>query len=573
MAAAPVDGDLAFVPSWADRVERFFERVLVHTKGRYSRSPFLLADWQRDELVRPLFGTARFDLQTGTWVRAYNEAWVELGRGNGKSEFLAGAGLYLLTADGEEGAEVYGAARDKEQAGLVFAVAARMVELSPTLSKRLVVIRSRKTIADPKTHSSYTVIAADAAGNLGQGPHGVLFDEIIAQPSRELYDVLRTGLGKRDQPLMICATTAGDNPSGFAAIEHGNAERELDDPSRQPNRFVFMRNTPRKLKPAEAKERGFVLVPRQKGDAPDAPRDVDPFDERNWFYANPGLGDFLSLALLRSEAAAAKADPAKENAFRQFRLNQWVSQTTRALPLHVWDASAGDPIRLSHFADRLAFGGLDLAATSDLASLCWLIPPLPREADADPDDPVEPVHYLWRYWAPAGAVAELDAATGGQFSVWVRRGLVVVSSGDVIDYDEIHEQIERDAKTVQIVDIGADPWNSTSTIAWAERTAGPTIVPVSQTFRSLSPPTKEWLRLAKLGQLHHGGHPVTRWNVDSLEVKRDHSDNIRPVKPNRQISGKRIDGVLASILATDGWMRRGQKRRRSAYEERGVDVV
>ena len=565
----PSDGELAFVPAWADRAQAFFERVLVHTKGRYARAPFTLAPFQRDEIVRPLFGTARFDAQVGAWVRNYNEAWLELGRGNGKSEKLAGFALYLLCADDEEGAEVYGAAADKDQAALVFNVAARMVELSPVLAARLVVVRSRKTIADPKSGSTYVVIAADAAGNLGQNPHGIVFDEIIAQPSRELYEALRTGLGKRTQSLMVCATTAGDNPESFAAVEHATAERILEDPRRQPNRFVFVRNLPRQLTPTEARKRRLHLVPATPGDDPAEERDVDPFDERNWYYPNPALGDFLSVAILRAEAAAAKDDPTKENAFRQYRLNQWVSQRSRAVPLHVWDASAGLSLPEERLAGRLAFGGLDLAATSDLAALCWVFPP---DASEDDDPTAWRLPAIWRYWVPAGAVPELNARTGGQLDVWRRGGFLTVTAGDVIDYDEIHDQLAKDARRFAVQDVGVDPWNATSTIAWAERERF-AVVPISQTFRALSPPTKEWLRLVKEGRLHHGGHPVTRWNVDSLELQRDNADNVRPVKPDRGKSGKRIDGVLACILAIDGWQRRGLKRRRSAYEDHGVDVV
>lgn len=564
--AAPIDGDLAFVPAWADRVQRFFEVALVHTKGRFARSPFYLHDWQADELIRPLFGTARFDGQLGAWVRNYNEAWWELGRGNGKSEKLAGVALYLLAGDGEEGAEVYGAAADKDQAGLVFNVAKRMVELSPILSRRLVVIDSKKRIIDPKTASVYQVIAADAAGNLGQGPHGIVFDEIIAQPSRDLYDALRTGLGKREQPLLICATTAGNDPEAFAALEHQSALAVAEDPRRQPNRLVYIRNTPREV-PRDDPGTWVTLPPEH---ADDETLRVDPWAEENWHHANPAIASgFLSVAQLRSEAKAAQADPSKENAFRQFRLNQWVSQATRAVALHVWDESAGMVVE-DQLEGREAWGGLDLAATSDLAAFALLFTPL--DPEAPPNTPEGEIPVLWRYWVPAGALPELDRHSGGRFSVWERQGFLTVSDGEVINYDLVHEQIDRDRRRFGLIDLSLDPWNSAQTIAWAEG-EGVTTATVAQTYRALSPPTKELLRLIQLRRLRHGGNPVTRYNIDGFELKRDPAENIRPVKPNRQKSGKRIDGVLAVILALDGYMRRGRTRRRSAYEDRGLDVV
>ena len=118
-----MSAELMFSPERADRAQRFFEGILKHTKGRFARQPFTLTDWQRDDIVRPLFGTVRYDEQLDDWVRAYRLAWIEVARKNGKSELLAGVGLLLLCADDEEGAEVYSAARDRDQARKVFDVA------------------------------------------------------------------------------------------------------------------------------------------------------------------------------------------------------------------------------------------------------------------------------------------------------------------------------------------------------------------------------------------------------------------------------------------------------------------
>ncbi|QVJ00338.1 phage terminase small subunit P27 family [Nocardiopsis eucommiae] len=300
----------------ADHAEDFFARVLVHTKGRYARKPFILTSWQRDEIVRPLFGEATWNPEIGEYVRRYRIAWIELGRKNGKSEILAGIMLYLLVADGEESAELYGAARDRDQAALVFDVAAQMVRLSPKLSKRVQVKDANKRLVYKRTNSYYQVIAADAQGALGSNPHGVAADEILAWRNRSMWDALRTGMGSeaRTQPLMVAATTAGDNPNSFAANMHNEMERIQDDPSRAPHIFTFLRNTP---------------------------QDADPWDEKHWKHANPALGDFLSLKSMREEALEARNDPTAEKAFRQFRLNQWVRAATRWMPMPLYVASAG----------------------------------------------------------------------------------------------------------------------------------------------------------------------------------------------------------------------------------------
>lgn len=508
----------AFSPERADRAQAFFERILKHTKGRYARAPFTLTDWQRDEIIRPLFGTVRFDRQFGEWVRAYRIAWLELGRGNGKSEIMAGIGLLLLVADDEEGAEVYGAASDREQAGLVYRVARRMVELSPVLSRRLRIVESGKRIVDPRADSYYQVIAADAAGNLGENPHGIVFDEVIAQPSRDLWDALRTGMGKRRQPLMVAATTAGNDPASFAAAEHEYCLRVAEDPRLDPARLVFIRNTP-----AEA----------------------DPWDERTWYHANPALGDFLALQQLRDEAREARLNPAAENIFRQMRLNQWVQQRTRWIPLETWDAAAGsvDPAELK---GRRCFGGLDLASSVDIAALCW---DFPWEGEAH--------KAIWRFWIPAERLRDLDRRTGGRASTWVRRGLLEITPGNVIDYKAILATIDADARSFDVVEIAYDRWGMTQ-LAQDLDEAGMRVVPFGQGYRDMSPPTKEWERLIYEGRYHHGGNEVMRWMFNNVTVRIDPAGN---VKIDKAASGDRVDGCPAAVMALDRALRRTRRGR------------
>ncbi|HSR86296.1 MAG TPA: terminase large subunit, partial [Streptosporangiaceae bacterium] len=274
-----------------------FSEILVHTKGRWARQPFVPRTWQRNDILVPLFGTVEWSAVLGRWVRQYRIGWIELARKQGKSELLAGTALVLLVADDEEGAEVYGMARDVGQARKVYDVAERMVELSPILSRRLRVYKQAKRIVDPKTGSYYEVVPADAAGNLGANPHGVIFDEVLTQPNRDLWDAYVTSFGTRDQPLMVAATTAGDDPVGLCASEHAYGERIVKQPHLDRRRFVYMRNNP---------------------------PDVDWADERTWKHANPALGQFLQVQTLRDEARAAKLSPEKLRSFLQFRLNVWL---------------------------------------------------------------------------------------------------------------------------------------------------------------------------------------------------------------------------------------------------------
>ncbi len=515
----PVAGDWRFDERRADKVCHFFEGALRHTKGRWAGKKFTLTDWERDDILRPLFGTVIWNDQFNEWVRAYSIAWIELGRGNGKSEILAGCALYLTCADGEESAEIYGAAEDREQAALVYNVAARMVYLSPALRGILKPIDSRKTIVHAASASSYKIISADASGNLGQSPHGIVFDEIIAQPDRHLFDALRSGFGKRTQPMMICATTAGNNPASFAATEHDFAMQVEQTPDMAPARFVYLRNTP---------------------------ADADPWDEKNWYYPNPALGDFLNIQTLRDEAAEAQADPTKENAFRQYRLNQWVSQVTRWMPLTLWDAGAGVTPDRSDLLGRDAIGGLDLAATTDLAAFALLFPP---------EEPGGVFDVQWRFWLMDEQFARLDKKVGGLLTKWEKLGFVKRTSGDVIDYDVIHEDIEKDAADFNLQSIRVDRWNSTATISHFEK-VGIEAHTVGAGFGEFSPGMKELFKIVKEKRLQHGGNPVARWNVSSLEVKIDPNEYIKPVKiKDRGATSARIDGVVALIYAVGEWLR------------------
>lgn len=526
----------------ADRVIQIFEQILVHTKGRFARAPFLLADWQRDDIIRPLFGRVRWDADLGRWVRQYRIAWIELARKNGKSELLAGIALVLLCADDEEGAEIYGAAKDRDQARKVFDVAERMVQLSDILRKRLTVKSHEKRIIDQKTGSYYQVVAADAGGNLGHNPHGVIFDEVLTQPSSDLWTAFRTAMGTRDQPLMVAATTAGSDPESFAAQEHNYCLKVAEDPTVDSTRFVYMRNVP---------------------------KDADPFDEANWPISNPALGDFLSLQALRDEANEAKQEPSKENSFRQFRLNQWVQQVTRWMPLHLWDASAGEiwanpEWKINELEGRACFGGLDLSAKLDLTAWCLLFPDDDGGADV-----------LWRFWLPETMVPVLDGYTGEQMSVWARDGWINATEGDTIRYSQLYDAIEADHNRFAIhEEISYDVWQGEAVMQEINNRTGLEGRPVNQTYDGLSEGMNEVMRLTRAQKLRHHGNPVMRWNADSAEAKSptDNPDLIRIVKPNRARSGKRVDGMVTLVMAVSGWLA-SQAEGQSVYESRGLLVL
>lgn len=517
------------------RVRDAFAELMCHTKGRHARQQFALAGWQWAGIVAPAFGEVVWDPDLGLYRRRYRVVWIELGRKNGKSELLAAVALYLLALDDEEQAEVYGCAKTKKQAAKVFDVADRMVRLSPDLAARLKCINreDEKRVVYATTGSYYEAISADPNANLGHNPHGIIFDEVLAQADARFWEAMRTAMGARHQPMLVAATTAGDDSSGFCRGLSEEMARVREDPDRASHVLVFQRN---------------------------APRDADPWDERVWELANPALGSFLNVSVLREEAAEAKADPARELAFRQFRLNQWVaSREVRFLDMGAWDQFGNvqllDPRDL---ARRSAWAGLDLASTTDLASWCLVFPPLPGEGPdlLDPDGgPVGPAwKVLWRFWTPEAQMRTLRKITGGRSDDWARQGWLTVTAGDWIDFDRIHADIERDLRAYDIAAVGYDPKEATYTSQHLAK-LGLDVEPVYQGF-ALSPATKEIKRLVAAGMLRHAGNPVARWCASNVDVRLDDQERVKLAKPDRRTATHRIDGFAALATGVRLWQLR-----------------
>jgi phage terminase large subunit-like protein len=530
-------------------INGFFAELLVHTKSRWARKRFVPTAWQRDDILGPLFGTVVWSDEAERYVRRYRIAWIEVARKNGKSELLAGIALYMLIADGEEGAEIYGCARDRDQARKVFDVAKRMVQLSPLLSRRLKIFEQAKRIADERTASYYEILAADAAGNLGHNPHGVVLDEVLSQRDGSLWTAMRTAMGAREQPLMVAATTAGDDPQSFGKAEHDEMARIAEDPERARHIFVYQRNTP---------------------------VDADPWDEKNWAYANPALGQFLSMQSLRDEAQEARNDPSKENAFRQFRLNQWVSQSTRWMPMHLWDACTGDlwptpDWGRAALSGQVCFGGLDLAAKFDLTAFCLLFP-----GDED-----TPMHVVWRFWVPEAGLERLDRLNDGKFGRWAKAGWLTVTEGNVLDYNRVIGDIGLDAAEYTIGGVDCDEWSMWPVIQRVADTCGLSvedaeITAYRNTYDRMSPGMDDVMGLVKDRRIAHHGNPVARFCFESCEVRHAPYDAnlVRPVKPERGVERARIDAVPTLAMAASSMrVRMSVPRRTSAYETDHLMVV
>ena len=329
----------------ADRAVLFINQ-LKHTKGIWHCKNFTLLPWQ-EKIVREIFGTLKPD-----GSRQYNTAYIEVPKKAGKSELAAAIALYLLCADGEQGAEVYGCAADKSQAGIVFNVALDMVKQCPSLKGRLKPLESQKRLTYPSMGSFYQVLSAESYTKHGLNVHGVVFDELHAQPNRALYDVMLHGSGDaRRQPLFFLITTAGIDRNSICWEVHQKAKDIIEGRKIDPSFYP-------------------VVYGLEDGD--------DWTDEKNWYKANPSLGVTVPIDKLRQSFREAQDNPAEENLFRQLRLNEWVKQHTRWMPMAAWDACDA-VVDAAELHGRICYAGLDLSATTDVTALVLVFPPV--EAD------------------------------------------------------------------------------------------------------------------------------------------------------------------------------------------------
>jgi phage terminase large subunit-like protein len=510
----------------ADLAVAFFEKLLTHTKGEWSGKSFLLLPWQRDDIIRPLFGWKRAD---GT--RKYRFAYIEVPKKNGKSTLAAGVALLLLFADEEPGAEVYSAAADKDQAAIVFELAKQMVEDSPKLSMRAEAFR--RSLLVPSTRSVYRVLSAEAYTKEGLNAHGVIVDELHAQPTRDLWDTLVTATAARRQPLVFAITTAGFDRQSICWEQHEYAEKVLSGVIDDPSFFGYIRA---------------------------ADPDDDWLDPKIWAKANPSLGMTVKREYLATEARRAEMVPAYQNTFRRYHLDQWTSQETRWLPLDAWDQCAF-PVDPEAMRARKAYGGLDLASAIDIAAFSLdFEPPIDLPEGEDPG-PIPTLHW---FWIPAENLVERARRDRVPYDAWVRDGWITATPGNVIDYEWIIRDITQLGQKFNIKEIAFDRWGAFQ-ISQRLEGAGFTMVAFGQGFVSMSAPTKELLRLTVDHKLAHGGNPVLRWMADNLVVTQDAAGN---VKPDKKKSREKIDGVVSQIMALDRLTRHGGTS--SVYETRGL---
>lgn len=508
-----------------------FIGMLRHSKGKWGRGrgEFIrLEPWQQF-IIWVAFGWMRAD-----GMRRFRVLYEEVARKNGKSTKGAGLGLFLAFADNEPGAEVYSAATKRDQARIVHKEAIRMVRKNPGLKKYIKVYKDNLNLE--RTASKYEPLGADSDSTDGLNVHGVVADELHAWKSREMWDVLETATGSREQPMIIAITTAGMDRRSVCYEKHEYTRKVLEgwkDGSFEDDTWFG------------------IIFTLDDGD--------DWRDESVWIKANPNLGVSKYLEDLQMKAKRAGQMAAALNNFLRRELNVWVQGEFKWMPMDEWRKCAGEVPALElpkHLKDMTCYGGLDLSSTSDITAFLMVFP-----AEDDYMDVV------CRFWIPEDNMLIRSRDDGVHYQKWVEQGYIEATPGNVIDYDWIFEQIERDREMFEIDQTAFDRWGAARVVQVLEN-KGMTMAQFGQGFASMNPPMKELERLVLSKKIRHGNNPVLTWMADNLVARMDPAGNI---KPDKEKSREKIDGMVALIMAIDLALRHPEVK--SALEEHGIRTL
>ena len=497
-----------------------FFGFLRHSKGKWANTVFELEPWQQF-ILWALFGWKR---ENGT--RRFRVAYIEIPRKNGKSTLLAGIGLYLFFADGEQGAEVYTAATKRDQARITHGEATSMVKKSPALRRRIKIFRDNMHVL--ATASKFEPLGADSDTADGLNISGAVVDELHAHKSRGMWDVIDTATGAREQPLIAAITTAGYDKHTICYEQHEYSKKILDGIIEDDTHFAYI-----------------ACV--------DDPEKWD--EEIEWAKANPNLGVSVGIDDLRRKAKKAKEQPAALNAFKRLHLNIWTEAETLWLNLIKWDENATQT-DFDDLIGRKCYGGLDLSSTIDITAFVLLFP----RDDGGYD-------VLCFFWVPGESMIKREKKDRVPYPVWSDQGFIEKTDGDVVDYNAVRAKIIHLSELFDMQEIAYDRWNS-SQIVSDLLDDGADMVPLGQGFASMSAPSKELEKLVIGGDFHHGGNPVLRWMASNTVVQTDAAENIKPAK-NKSV--EKIDGVVSAIMALAMAMsHEADDTPKTPYKKRGI---
>lgn len=527
-------------------VEQFLTKFCRFTQGRWAGQPFELLDFQRENIVYPLFGWLRRDGR-----RRFRYADIFLPKKNTKTTLCAALEIYLLTADGEARPEVYGAAVDRSQSKKIYDEAAAIVRASPALRSRMKCVDSTKRIVFGG--GFFEALSSESANAEGKNIHGLVCDEVHVWNTpklKRLWNALYYGGIAREQPLSITISTSGEDPDDEDELWVEVWQRAADIVKGD---VIDTRRLP-------------YLAAAGKGD--------DWTDPKTHAKANPGYGTVIDPEEMAASCKEAQRTPRLKAQFLRYRLNRPARTVCEWFDQEVWDGCDG---AVAIPPGSPVYGGLDLSSTSDFTAFVLVARRPDDTAKPGPDEldesgrPEDRYHIKPFLFVPEDTIAALEAEGKYRYRAWAKAGLIIATPGNVLDYRFVVRKIVEQSEIYELVFCTYDPWNATETAVKLQDEHGIQMVECRQGMKTLSEPMKKLERLAKQGKINHGGHRVLSWMFGNTRVKSDENQNIRPVKEDPK-SPKKIDGIVSTIMGVSQAMI-APKPKASVYKYRGIRVI
>ena len=489
-------------------IEQCFEKYLRQSKGRWAGKPFTLIDWQRNDVIYPLFGWIGPD-----GYRRHRWVYIEIPKKNGKSTLASAVGIALLIFDGEPGAEVYSCASDKDQARIVHGEAINMLEASPELMQLVKINNTTSNVRYKAKHSFYKALASSIQGKEGYNIHGAIVDELHVWEGRLVWDALRYGFAARDQPVMFVITTAGEDMQSVCREQHNYAQGIIN---------------------------GSIYDPSYLGVIYTVEDEAKWNEEEQWHIANPSLGHTLKISEFRSSYNQLQVRPAEEPNFKRRRLNIWCTSTKVWLDSKDW-ADNYRQVSDNDLAGLFCSIGCDLARTRDTTSLVFDFP----EYNGQKDN-----HFLRPFiFLPEDRIGDIKHLIN-DLPQWVKKGYVITTDGNVTDYDFIINHVVDwvDKHNINVHSIAFDPYNAEQFTRELADRLGCERFAFGQTIKNYAEPTEEFERLVIKNQMHHNGNQMMAWQFSHCLVQSDKGGRFKPVRYETK-DIRTIDSCVSSVMA------------------------
>tara|TARA_R110000772_G_scaffold67020_1_gene148959 strand:+ start:517 stop:2154 length:1638 start_codon:yes stop_codon:yes gene_type:complete len=506
----------------ANKVVKYIETHCYHSKGSLAGTQFVLSDWQKEKIIKPIFGWKHItptEIKDGNGnilrtvnKRKYRKAYIEIPKKNGKSTLIGAIGQVFMDLDDEKGSEIVGLAWGIKQARIIFDMVEKSIRTSPRMRAKIDYYKSQKVLLSKDGEKRYTVWSKEAGGEDGQFPQLVIIDELHEHKNAELVSVAEKSMMGRVNPLSLTVTTAGSNLYGIGFERREYCEKVANGVLEDESQLV-------------------CIFCADKGD--------DIYDEKVWFKANPQLGKSISLDDFKEAVKDAKVSAHKENSFKRYFLNIWNNNVDSWINDKIWSESKWD-IEESILQKHPCYGGLDLSSVSDITafSLVWKI---------------EDKFYSknW-FFLPQYKAANSADKNNIKYDQWVKDKHIIETDGDVVDHNFVLSKIEELSSIYQIKMIAYDKYRSHHLVPIFEE-KGLMPIEFGQGWKFMAAPTPELRKEVTAKNFNHFGNPVLRWMAGNATVQLDPAGNEKVIKDKLKPHQK-VDGIITNIMAFGLWL-------------------